>query len=42
MREGLDVRAQHVEVLRAEVDSNGYDLVMEANKAVRYIQLKYL
>jgi hypothetical protein len=29
-----------VDVLRAEVDRNGYDLVLEANGVVRHIQLK--
>ena len=30
------------EVLRSEVDSHGYDLVIEANEKVRHIQLKAL
>jgi len=31
---------RNMEVLRAEVDMGGYDLVVEANKVLRYIQLK--
>jgi len=31
---------REIEVLRAEVDRGGYDLVLEANGVVRYIQLK--
>ena len=33
-------RGQTVEVLRAEVDSSGYDLVLECNGVIRYVQLK--
>jgi hypothetical protein len=33
-----DVR--DMEVLRAEVDRGGYDLVLEANSVIRYVQLK--
>ena len=29
-----------IEVLRAEVDKGGYDLVLEANGAMRHVQLK--
>lgn len=31
---------RNMEVLRAEVDMGGYDLVLEANKVLRYVQLK--
>lgn len=31
---------RNMEVLRAEVDMGGYDLVIEANRVIRYIQLK--
>ncbi len=31
---------RNMEVLRAEVDMGGYDLVVEANRVIRYIQLK--
>lgn len=31
---------RNMEVLRAEVDMGGYDLVVEANRVLRYIQLK--
>lgn len=34
------VRRQIVEVLRAEVDASGYDLVLGANGRTRYVQLK--
>ncbi len=33
-------REHDVEVLRAETDSSGYDLVIECNGIVRHIQLK--
>jgi hypothetical protein len=33
-------RRQVVEVLRAEVDAAGYDLVLEANGRIRHVQLK--
>ena len=33
-------RARDIEVLRAEVDRGGYDLVIEANGILRHIQLK--
>lgn len=29
-----------VEVLRAEVDSSGYDIVLECNGFIRHVQLK--
>jgi hypothetical protein len=32
--------AQDIEVLRAEVDKGGYDLVLEANGILRHVQLK--
>jgi hypothetical protein len=32
---------RNMEVLRAEVDMGGYDLVLEANKVLRYVQLKF-
>lgn len=31
---------QYPEVLKAEVDASGYDLVIECNKVIRHIQLK--
>lgn len=31
---------RNMEVLRAEVDMGGYDLVLEANRVLRYVQLK--
>src|SRR5690348_11942590 len=31
---------RNIEVLRAEVDCGGYDLVLEANGIIRHIQLK--
>lgn len=32
--------ARDVEVLRAEVDKDGYDIVVEANGVIRHVQLK--
>jgi len=32
--------ARDIEVLRAEVDKGGYDLVLEANGVIRHVQLK--
>lgn len=32
--------AHDIEVLRAEVDKGGYDLVLEANGVIRHVQLK--
>jgi len=32
--------ARDMEVLRAEVDKGGYDLVLEANSVIRHVQLK--
>ena len=32
--------AEHIEVLRPQVDDNGYDLVMECGSVVRHVQLK--
>src|SRR5271169_991558 len=29
-----------IEVLRAEIDTSGYDLVLECNGVLRYVQLK--
>jgi len=34
------IRRDRVEVIRPEVDAGGYDLVLEVNKRVRYVQLK--
>lgn len=36
----LNRKPQMVEVLRSEVDSSGYDLVLECNGVVRHVQLK--
>lgn len=33
-------RGQAVEVLRSEVDSYGYDLILECNNVMRHVQLK--
>jgi hypothetical protein len=32
--------ARDIEVLRAEVDKGGYDIVLEANDVIRHVQLK--
>lgn len=34
------LRCHEVDVLRAETDAGGYDLVIEANSVIRHIQLK--
>ena len=33
-------RARDIEILRAEVDKGGYDIVLEANGIMRHVQLK--
>lgn len=33
-------RAQQVDILRSEVDSSGYDLVLECGTVIRHVQLK--
>jgi hypothetical protein len=33
-------RGQVVEVLRSEVESNGYDLILKSNGVMRHVQLK--
>jgi hypothetical protein len=40
LQECAFVRRQKVEVLRAEVDDGGYDLVFELGEIVRHVQLK--
>jgi hypothetical protein len=40
LQEAWFVREQTVEVLRAEVDAYGYDLVMQSNGVTRWVQLK--
>lgn len=40
LQECAFVRKQRVEVLRAEVDESGYDLVLSLGKVTRHIQLK--
>jgi hypothetical protein len=40
LQEAWFVREQQVEVLKAEVDAFGYDLVLECNGILRHVQLK--
>lgn len=40
LQEAWFVRGQQVEVLKAEVDAFGYDLVVECNGVLRHVQLK--
>ena len=40
MQEAWFTRRQTVEVLKAEVDAFGYDLVLECNGILRHVQLK--
>jgi hypothetical protein len=40
LQEAWFVREQSIEVLRAEVDAFGYDLVLESNGIIRHVQLK--
>jgi hypothetical protein len=40
LQECAFVRKQRVEVLRAEVDESGYDLVLSLGKVTRHVQLK--
>ena len=40
LQEAWFVREQQVEVLKAEVDAFGYDLVVECNGILRHVQLK--
>ncbi len=40
LQEAWFVREQRMEVLRAEVDAFGYDLVLECNGILRHVQLK--
>jgi hypothetical protein len=40
MQEAWLVREQQIEVLKAEVDAFGYDLVLECNGVLRHVQLK--
>lgn len=40
LQEAWLVRGQTVEVLRSEVDSSGYDLVLECGGFLRHVQLK--
>jgi hypothetical protein len=34
------MRHHYVEVIRPEVDASGYDIVLEANRRIRHVQLK--
>jgi hypothetical protein len=40
LQECFLVRGKHVEVLHAEVDAGGYDLVFQVDTIIRHVQLK--